>query len=537
MNGKTSSSPPPDLSKTRDTHKSAADLPESFPFLLPPVESDEIGRLGNYRVLRLLGAGGMGMVFKAQDIALRRHIALKVMKPEEERKGTHSWKRFLREAQAMAAIKHDHLVTIYQAGVEGETIFIAMELLEGESLDHWIDSATGDGIAEIARIGREIAVGLAAIHKSGLVHRDLKPSNIWLEAPEGRVKILDFGLVRRSEGDTHLTETGILVGTPAFLSPEQARGKPADFRSDLFSLGCVLYRMCTKELPFRGQNTLDQLAALAADRPDPVADLNPRVPEDLSDVIMELLAKDPEDRPESAQDVADRLQQIRRSFTRRRKPSRSRKRLTDRTEVIDSLEQRPWWQSTAAKFGLGLGIFGAIIVAVILIVVSADRPENLKVDGGAGKKEFLADMQKLDAVNWPFHKGKKGKGPKSPPPPLEISGPVSVKGEVSPHGIFMHAAPPHESPASVSYQLGKQFRTFHCRVSVNDTSPGSPSPLTFAVYGDGVQLWKSQGVSTQEQTQECSIAIAGVDVLKLEVTAAGDVRGGHAVWLEPAVSR
>lgn len=524
MNGKTSSSPPPDLSRTRATLKAAADLPEGFPFLLPPVESDEIGRLGNYRVLRLLGAGGMGMVFKAEDIALRRAVALKVMKPEEERKGDQSGQRFLREARAMAAIKHDHLVTIYQVSQEGETIFIAMELLEGESLDYWIADAESDEIAEIVRIAREIAVGLAAIHESGLVHRDLKPSNLWLEAPDGRVKILDFGLARGASEDTQLTETGILVGTPAFLSPEQARGKRADFRSDLFSLGCVLYRMCTKELPFRGENTLDQLASLAADRPTPVIDLNPHVPEELSNLIMELLAKDPGDRPESAQEVAERLRQIRRSLTRqRRTPSRSRKRLTGRTEVIEALERTPWWRSTAGRIGLSAGILALLAVTVVLVVVFA----------GGRQREFLSDMPKLETVNWPFH-GFKGKGPKAP---KEIFSGVKVQGEPSPHGIFMHAAPPHDSPASISYRLGKQFRTLSCRVSVNDTSPGSSSPLTFAVYGDGALLWKSQAVSTQAHAQECNISVADIDVLKLEVTAGGDVRGGHAVWLEPAVDK
>lgn len=538
MNNETSPGPPPDPTRTRETRRSPRGLPESFPFLLPPVQDDEIGRLGKYRVLRLLGAGGMGMVFKAENIALRRAVALKVMKPEEERKGEHSGQRFLREARAMAAIKHDNLVTIYDIDREGETIFIAMELLEGMSLDHWIARAEADDIAEIVRISREIAVGLSAIHKSGLVHRDLKPTNLWLEAPDGRVKILDFGLARETGGDAQLTETGILVGTPAFLSPEQARGKRADFRSDLFSLGCVLYRMCTKELPFRGENTLDQLAALAADRPTPVPDLNPRVPGALSDLIMELLAKAPEDRPASAQEVAERLLEIKRSLTRRRKATaRSRQRQTVRTEVIDNQEQSPWWQSTAAKIGLMIAIFATLLIAVILVVVAVNKQDSLNANGGAGQKEFLSEMPKLATMNWPFHQRKKGKGPKPPPPPKEIFDGVSVQGKPSPHGIFMHAAPQPEGPASISYRLDKQFRTFSCRVSMNDSSPGSPSPLTFAVYGDGALLWNSRGVSTQADVQECSISVAGVDVLKLEVTTAGDVKGAHAVWLEPMVEK
>lgn len=534
MNGKTS--PPPDpQTRTRHIRKSSAGNEPAYPFLLPPVEGDEIGRLGNYRVLRLLGAGGMGMVFGAEDIALRRPVALKVMRPEEEQKGDTSWQRFLREARAMAAIKHDNLVTVYQVGQEGETVYLAMELLEGESLDQWIDRSDLEEVTEILRIGREIALGLAAIHENGLVHRDIKPSNLWLEAPAGRVKILDFGLARPAGGDTLLTRTGVIVGTPAFLSPEQARGRPEDFRSDLFSLGCVLYRMCTRQLPFRGENTLDQLAALAADRPKPIHEVNPSIPKALAELVMELLAKEPADRPESARSVAARLLEIKRSRTQRRRKSaaRSKERRHQDTEVIET-SRDSWWQSTVARVSLILGLVGVATLTTILIVLNAGGPNGASINPGAGtgEKQFLSEMAKLEAINWPFHKGK-GKGP---PPPKEIYGPVSVQGQVSPHGIFMHASPPKDGPPSISYRLGKQYRKFSCQVSINDSSPGS-TPLTFAVYGDGALLWKSKEISSQAQTEQCSIPVGNVDVLKLEISAWGEVRGAHGAWLEPTVEK
>ncbi len=205
----------------RDPAKGPA-KPLSFDFLAPPEQPDEIGRLAHYRVRKLLGQGGMGMVFQAIDTHLDRPVALKVMKPElsqnEEQR-----RRFLREAKATAALKHDNIVTIYQVGEDRGVVFLAVEFLVGEALDRWLERGKKPSISQVLRLGREIARGLAAAHERGLIHRDIKPANIWLEAPGGRVKILDFGLARSNE-DTHLTQSGVIVGTPAFMAPEQAQG-------------------------------------------------------------------------------------------------------------------------------------------------------------------------------------------------------------------------------------------------------------------------------------------------------------------------
>src|SRR5262245_10922660 len=194
----------------------------SFPFLDPPVQPDEIGRLSDYRVLRFLSQGGMGIVFAAEDIALGRPVALKVIKPDLQ--GTDLWKRFLREARTLASIKHEHVVMIYRAGQERGVVFLAMELLEGRSLADLIKGRPKLPVREGLRLARETAGGLEAVHRAGLVHRDIKPANLWLEGPHGRVKILDFGLVRHLGDDSQLTQTGLIVGTPAYMSPEQARG-------------------------------------------------------------------------------------------------------------------------------------------------------------------------------------------------------------------------------------------------------------------------------------------------------------------------
>jgi hypothetical protein len=305
---------------------------ELYGFLAPPEASGEMGRLGGYRVLGPLGTGGMGVVFLAEDLRLRRPVALKVLKPELAAR-KESRQRFLREAQLAAAVKHDHVATVYQVGEERGVPFLAMELLEGESLAARLEREARLPLAEVLRIGREMAEGLAAAHARGLVHRDIKPGNVWLETPAsggpgkgdsppgergqspfpgpplagGRVKLLDFGLARSLGDDLHLTRTGMIVGTPSFMAPEQAEGAAVDARSDLFSLGVVLYRMVTGVLPFQGRDALGMLQALATQTPAPARALNPDVPAALSDLIARLLARDPAGRPASAREVADAL--------------------------------------------------------------------------------------------------------------------------------------------------------------------------------------------------------------------------------------
>jgi Leucine-rich repeat (LRR) protein len=289
----------------------------SYPFLAPPQLPDEIGRLGPYRVVRVLGAGGMGVVFQAQDIALERWVALKVMNPDVLHRPT-ARERFLREARAAAALEHEHVVTIYQVGEHDGIPFLAMPWLQGTSLDDRLRRHERPETGEVLRLGRQIALGLAAAHERGLIHRDIKPGNVWLESrpgePESRVKILDFGLARPVQDDAQLTRVGDTLGTPAYMAPEQARGEKVDHRCDLYSLGCVLYRMCAGELPFRGENGLAVMAAVLTETPRPVDELNPAVPAALAELVMQLLSKDSAARPADARAVAARLQAIERQL-------------------------------------------------------------------------------------------------------------------------------------------------------------------------------------------------------------------------------
>jgi serine/threonine protein kinase len=280
--------------------------------LAPPQAPGELGRLGTYRVLEMLGAGGMGVVFKAEDVRLQRVVALKAMLPALASDPANR-ERFLREARAAASIDHDHVVTIHQVDEDRGVPFLAMQFLEGEPLDQRLQRDGRLLVAEAMRIGREITEGLAAAHDRGLIHRDIKPANIWLQAPRDRVKILDFGLARaaRAGSDSqHLTQQGAIVGTPAYMAPEQVRGTNMDCRCDLFSLGCVLFRMCTGRLPFDGADTLAILMALATHTPPRIDRLNPEVPGPLAELVVRLLSKRPEGRPASAHAVAEALAEI-----------------------------------------------------------------------------------------------------------------------------------------------------------------------------------------------------------------------------------
>jgi serine/threonine protein kinase len=297
----------PDPTPATQPPESTAASP-TFKFLAPPQGPDELGRLGRYRVLEILGRGGMGIVFLAEDATLKRRLALKVLLPELASQ-PHARERFDREARAVAALSNDHVISVYDVGEENGTPFMAMQLLQGESLDARLQREGPLPAAEAVRIGREVAAGLAAAHDARMIHRDVKPSNIWLEAPTGRVKLLDFGLARGA-GDPRLTHSGILVGTPAYMAPEQVGNGAVDHRADLFALGCVLYEMLTGRRPFEGGDTLSVLASLAMTRPPLPHLLNRAAPARLSALVMWLLAKKPEGRPSSTAEVLKRLRTL-----------------------------------------------------------------------------------------------------------------------------------------------------------------------------------------------------------------------------------
>ena len=278
-------------------------------FLDPPTQDGDLGVLGHYRVTDELGRGGMGFVFRAQDVKLKRAVALKVMN-QKIAATPNSRKRFIDEARAMAAVHHDNVVTIFEVGESKGTPFMAMEMLKGKTLEELNGSKERLGFEQIIDYARQIAKGLAAAHHKGIVHRDIKPANIWIQAGTGRIKILDFGLALASTPVDHLAGRGAVIGTPGYLSPEQARSEPLDDRSDLYSLGVVLYELCTGQLPILAKSVPGQLISILAHRPTPIQELNPEIPKPLCDLIHKLLRKEPRSRYSSADVLCSELDRV-----------------------------------------------------------------------------------------------------------------------------------------------------------------------------------------------------------------------------------
>jgi tRNA A-37 threonylcarbamoyl transferase component Bud32 len=297
--------------QTRPAGPAKTDQPDAPPDLLsllaPAEKPGQLGKLGHYEILEVVGQGGMGVVVKAYDPKLHRVVAIKLLAPHLAANPS-ARQRFEREARAVAAVRNEHVVAIHDVETSGPAPYLVMEFIGGASLQDRLDKRGRLEVKEILRIGIQAARGLAAAHEQGLVHRDVKPANILLENGVERVKITDFGLARAVD-DASLTQSGVIAGTPLFMSPEQADGKPFDPRSDLFSLGGVLYALCTGHAPFRASGTMAVLKRVTEDTPRPIRESNPDVPDWLEAIVAKLLAKKPEGRFQTADALAELLGQ------------------------------------------------------------------------------------------------------------------------------------------------------------------------------------------------------------------------------------
>lgn len=262
--------------------------------------------LGRYQIVGKLGAGGMATVYRATDLTLGREVAIKVL-PAEVSDDPDRLERFRREARALAALNHPHIVTIYSVEENAGVLFLTMELVNGQTLDKVIGGKPM-AIGRVQEIGAAVADALSAAHAAGLIHRDLKPANI-VVGNAGQTKVLDFGLAKssptsKSDASTHLgTQRGAILGTPAYMAPEQLSGQQADERTDVFALGVVLYEMITGVRPFSGPSTAELASAILRDVPTPVGDLRPTVPQHLADLISRCLEKHPSSRASSMIEV------------------------------------------------------------------------------------------------------------------------------------------------------------------------------------------------------------------------------------------
>ncbi len=291
-------------------------------FLLPSKVPGTLGTFGPFEVRGVVGRGGMGVVLRGFDASLNREVAIKVIDPQLANNGQYR-ERFVREARAAAAVAHANLVAVYQVSEDAASglPYIVMQLVNGESLDQRLKREGRMTAREVSALGMQVAAGLAAAHAAGLTHRDIKPGNILLERPSGstpeakvgsgpthgkhfRVKLTDFGLAKATE-DTRLTRTGFVAGSPLYMAPEQASGGAVDQRADLFSLGTLLYETATGRAPFDAGTPLAVLRRLSDETQMPLNRVNPEMPEWLSDAVDKLLAKNPNDRFQSAREVAE----------------------------------------------------------------------------------------------------------------------------------------------------------------------------------------------------------------------------------------
>ncbi len=316
----------------------------------PPVAEGQIGRLDHYAFLEIVGHGSMGVVFRARDEKLGRVVAIKMLTPALA-KSELARRRFVSEARAAAAVSHENVVAVHAVEDHGPIPYLVMQYVHGKTLQAYIDEHAVVDFTGVVRIGLQIAEGLDAAHQQGLVHRDIKPANILLENSVERVKITDFGLAHAID-DAGASQFASNKGTPAFMSPEQACGMQLDQRSDLYSLGCVLYAMCAGSPPFQTGTTLAMLGRITQDEPRPLRMANPLVPEWLAETVHRLIAKDPAARFQRASDVADEL---RRRLLALQSPASA-------TLAVRTARRSMWrWAGAAA---VALLLLAAIVFAV-----------------------------------------------------------------------------------------------------------------------------------------------------------------------------
>lgn len=369
--------------------RATGELPRSrdapIDFLRPPADADEIGQLGPYRILRVVCRGGMGIVFAGFDPRLHRHVAVKVL--AHAASATQSERRrFQREARAAAALRNDHIVPLYDIGEDNNVLYLVMPLLDGEPLSARLARVRKLPPASAIAIAFEIARGLAAAHEQGLVHRDIKPGNIWLETlatnssdlettlPE-RVRILDFGLARILPGESSYFHRGEIAGTPGYLAPEQVEGRTVDPRTDLFSLGCVLYQMLTGNPPFVGENMDDMLRTVLHDHPPNIRNLDPSIPAGLSDLVDQLLSKSPEGRPASSAAVAAILASM------LNEPLPLPNRANFESSTLSS-------RSRSVRMAIALFVAAAILSVVAVSHFWSNVPGRIRVEGRRSDVHF-----------------------------------------------------------------------------------------------------------------------------------------------------
>lgn len=295
----------PPSSNANDEGGSSPHPAVDLSFLEPPTHPEMLGRIGRYEIESLLGHGGMGVVFRAHDSNLNRSVAVKVLAPQWAASPA-ARHRFAREAEAAASVAHENVIPIYNVDANAKLPYLVMRYIPGMTLQRWVLTHGPVNVGTILRVAGQLAEGLAAAHRRGLVHRDIKPGNVLVGENIERVWITDFGLARAADSVT-LTQTGVIAGTPHYMSPEQARGETIDHRSDLFSLGCLLYFLCSCHPPFDADNTLAVLHKIVTEKPKPLTHWRDDLPPTFVRLVHSLLLRSVDRRPQDCQAVIDEI--------------------------------------------------------------------------------------------------------------------------------------------------------------------------------------------------------------------------------------
>jgi serine/threonine protein kinase len=465
--------------------------PAEMSFLRPGDRPDILGTLGGCEVQEVIGQGGMGIVLKAFEPALNRMVAIKVMAPFLA-SSANARRRFTREAQAAAAVSHDHVVAVHRVSEASGLPFLVMQYIAGESLQNRLDREGPLKAKEIVRIGLQTAKGLAAAHAQGLIHRDVKPANLLLmcrhdldgtdgtdgshqshqSRPSHRivVKITDFGLARMVD-DVGLTQHGVVAGTPEYMAPEQARGEAPDHRSDLFSLGSVLYACCTGGPPFRGSSAVGVLRMVSDEEPAPVREQHPRVTNWLAELVTRLMKKNPADRFQSAAEVAALLEGY---LTHLEQPNTvSAPELSPVVRVAHQRPLRIWFVALAAL---------ALLAGGVLWFQGGAGPKNSPPEQNekARPPQAEGDQRKQDRLTFDFRVGVEKF------PALSLFGPdVETMIKTDPQGLRFTLPAGRADPGIIGVRLTRRLRgDFDITVGFEILAIGAPLPQ----YGSGVVL-------------------------------------------------
>jgi serine/threonine protein kinase len=355
---------------------------ESVLKLLGPTDDPQmLGRIGNYEIVGVVGRGGMGVVFKAFDPALHRFVAIKMLLPHLAVSGA-ARQRFAREGKAAAAVIDDHVLPIYSVSEWRGTPYLVTQYVRGATLEARLATQGPLEVKEILRIAMQTAKGLAAAHAQGLVHRDVKPSNILLDGAVERAMLTDFGLARATD-DASITRTGVIAGTPQYMSPEQARGETVDARADLFGLGCVMYAMCTGRPPFRAENSYAILRLITDQEPRAIREINPEIPPWLCTIIRKLMAKDAMERYSSAAEVAHLLEAC---LAHLQQPTTAKLP----TSLASSQGRGSWTWTTLIACGLAaFGFFAGVLIVLELnkgTLTIESKVDDVKIKISRGEK-------------------------------------------------------------------------------------------------------------------------------------------------------